>query len=396
MNIHAVKYIEILFVNLSYGMKRVTDQSRKQLSTLHLLLLLPFLILTLNSASGAENVPYQNDYAFGIDASFVKMRVDEGQEYHDDDKVKHPLTIFRDHGYNWGRVHLCNAPVQRLPQTLDYVIASGQAIKQHGMKFHLDLMFSNGWANPTIQPTPRLWMNMSHNERVTKVYEFCRDTIASLREANATPDMVQVGNEIGNGFLWPDGRLYPLTDQISEWSNVTDYLKAGIKGIKEAAKDKQIKIMLHVDHGGDIPLTRLFFDTMKDHGVEYDVIGFSFYPWSHGTLLDLKDNLRFTAHRYGKEIILVETGYYFQPSRYFLETSPPFPETPAGQRQWLEAVNEIVMDTPNELGRGVFWWEPMMQGRGYFDRNRRAQPVLDAFHPYAYPLHRVDGQNRLQ
>ena len=353
------------------------------------------LILTCGLVLG-EGIPYHNDYAFGVDASFVKMHMDQGREYRDANEVKHPLAIFRRHGYNWGRVHLCNGPVQRLPQTLEYVIASGQAIKQHGMKFHLDLMFSNSWANPTLQPTPSLWVDMSHTERVTAVYEFCRDSVASLRDANAMPDMVQVGNEIGNGFLWPEGRLYPLTEKTSQWVHVTDYLKAGIKGIKDAAQGRPVKIMLHVDHGGDIPLTRLFFDTMKEHAVEYDVIGLSFYPWSHGTLLDLKDNLCFTAQRYGKEIILVETGYYFQSSRYFRTTPPPFPETPEGQRQWLEAVNEIVMGTPNGLGRGIFWWEPMMQGRGYFDTQGHAQPILQALHKYAYPLKRADGQNRLQ
>ena len=111
-------------------------------------------------------------------------------------------------------------------------------------------------------------------------------------------------------------------------------------------------------------------------GVEYDVIGLSFYPWSHGTLLDLRDNLHASALRYNKPIILVETGYHFQPSRYFEEIVPPFPETPEGQRQWLEAVNEIVMNTPNGLGRGIFWWEPMMRGRGYFDADGNALTAL--------------------
>jgi len=354
-----------------------------------------FLILMTGAAPGA-GLPYNNEYAFGVDVSFVKSRVERGREYRDANDVKHPLAIFRDHGYNWGRVHLCNAPVRRLPQTLDYVIASGQALKQHGMKFHLDLMFSNGWANPTMQPTPSLWEDMPHEQRVTAVYEFCRDALTALRDANAMPDMVQVGNEIGNGFLWPDGRLYPEQDKPSHWSNVADYLKAGVKGIREAAGDKPIEIMIHVDHGGDVSLTRGFFDQMKERGVEYDVIGLSFYPWSHGTLLDLRDTLRATALRFKKPIILVETGYHFRPSRSFTEVRPPFPETPEGQRQWLETVNDIVINTPNGLGRGVFWWEPMMRGRGYFDADGNALPIIHAFEKYALPIRRVDGQTRLQ
>lgn len=343
-----------------------------------------------------QSLPYENDYAFGVDVSFVRQRERNGTAYSDDGQVKPALQIFRDHGYNWGRIHLCNEPVQRLPQDLPYVIAAARDVKRHDMKFLLDLMFSNSWANPTMQPTPADWADLTHVQRVEAVYEFCRDAIAQLRDADALPDVVQIGNEIGNGLLWPDGRLYPETDKPSNWSQVADYLKAGVKGIQEAAGDEPVRIMIHVDHGGDVRLTRGFFDKMAEQNVEFDVIGLSFYPWSHGTLLDLRDNLRMTAQRYGKPIIVVETGYHFRPSRYFAESNPPFPETPEGQRKWLEAVNEIVLNTPEGLGRGVFWWEPTMRDRGYFDDQGNAQPIIHAFEKYAWPLQRADGQTRIQ
>jgi arabinogalactan endo-1,4-beta-galactosidase len=79
-----------------------------------------------------------------------------------------------------------------------------------------------------------------------------------------------------------------------------------------------------------VPLTRGFFDQMKEYGVEYDVIGLSFYPWSHGTLLDLRDTLHATALHFHKPIILVETGYHFEPSRHFEAVKPPFPAPPRG------------------------------------------------------------------
>jgi arabinogalactan endo-1,4-beta-galactosidase len=354
------------------------------------------LVGLMGSSARGNGLPYQNDYAFGLDLSFLKQREDRGTQLKDDGQVKPGLQLFRDHGYNWARVHICNEPVARLPQNREYVAAAGADIRKHGLKFALDFMFSNGWANPMTQPTPSVWRDMMHEQRVAAVYEFTRDTITALADANAMPDMVQIGNEIGNGFLWPDGRLFPEQDRPSNWSNVADYLRAGIKGVREAAGDAKIKIMLHVDHGGDIALTRGFFDKMREYNIDYDVIGLSFYPWSHGTLLDLRDNLRFAATEYSKEIIVVETGYYWQPSRYFRETPPPFPETPEGQRQWLEAVNEIVMTTPNGLGRGVFWWEPMQRGRGYFDNDGNALPIIHAFEKYTRPAARTDGQTRIQ
>jgi arabinogalactan endo-1,4-beta-galactosidase len=357
------------------------------------------IILILPIITFAQNLPYNNDYAIGLDVSFVKQREDIDEKYIDTDSIIKPcLQIFQQHGYNWGRVMICNEPTSsRLPQNLQYVISAGQDLKKYGYWFLLDYMFSNGWANPMVQPTPSAWIELSHSERVKAVYQYIKETMTALKEAGAWPDMVQVGNEIGNGFLWPDGRIRYDTLHLSKWKNFTEYISAGIKAIRDVAGDgNKVKIMLHVDHGGDIPMTKTFFDKMREYNVEYDVIGFSFYPWSHGTLMDLKDNLQFAAIEYRKEIILVETGYYWRESRYFRDMQSAFPETPEGQRQWLEAVNEIVLNTPNGLGRGVFWWEPMSRGRGFFDDNRKVLPIIHALDKYALPVKRVDGQTRIQ
>lgn len=363
--------------------------------------ILPALVFCLAIPAGitAQQLPYHNEYAFGLDISFVKQREDNGEKYLNTDSIVQPcLEIFKEHGYNWGRVMICNEPTSsRLPQNLQYVIAAGLDVKKYDMHFLLDYMFSNGWANPMTQPTPTAWKTLTHAERVKAVYQYIHETMSALKEAGAMPDMVQVGNEIGNGFLWPDGRIRYDSMQLSQWKNFTDYLSAGIRAIREVAgPEGRVKIMLHVDHGGDIPMTKMFCDTMREYKVDYDVIGFSFYPWSHGTLLDLRDNLRFAATTYGKEIIVVETGYYWRPSQYFRNNPSAYPETPEGQRQWLEAVNEVVLDTPNGLGRGVFFWEPMQRGRGYFDDNRKVQPIIHAFEKYAWPLIRNDGQTRIQ
>jgi len=356
------------------------------------LLFLPAIIL-------AQDLPYNNSYAFGLDVSFVKQQEDNGNKFMDTDSTVKPcLQIFREHGYNWGRIMICNEPVSgRLVQDTEYVVSAAQDLKKYGYRFLLDYMMSNGWANPMVQPVPSLWKNMAHPKKVKAVYQYVKETMTALKDAGVMPDMVQIGNEIGNGFLWPDGRIRYDSLEFSKWKNVAEYLAAGAKAIREVSgKEKYVKIMLHVDHGGDIEMTKTFFNKMREYKVDYDVIGFSFYPWSHGTLLDLRDNLRFAAKEYGREIIVVETGYYWRPGNYFRNAKPPVPETPQGQRDWLEAVNEIVMGTPDGLGKGVFWWEPMSRGRGYFDEGRKVQPIIRAFEKYSLPVNRTDGQTRIQ
>lgn len=357
-----------------------------------------FLIIVQPLEIFSQHLPYENPYAFGLDVSFVKQREESGIIYYDENGINKPcLEIFKEHGYNWGRIMICNEPTaNRLPQNLEYVIGAARDLKKYGYKFLLDYMFSNGWANPMVQPTPSAWVRLSHTERVKAVYSYLKKTMTAMKQAGVLPDMIQVGNEIGNGFLWPDGRISYDKDTPSNWQNFTDYLSSAIKAIHDVTKnEKEVKIMLHVDHGGDMPMTKSFCDKMIEYGVSYDVLGLSFYPWSHGTLPDLKDNMHFVAETYKKEIIVVETGYYWKESPYFKTNPGPFSETPEGQKNWLEAVNEIVTDTPNGLGKGIFWWEPTFGTRGYFNENGKVQPVINAFDKYTRPAKRADGQNRI-
>ena len=156
--------------------------------------------------------------------------------------------------------------------------------------------------------------------------------------------------------------------------------------------------MIHIDQGGSIAKTKYFFDNLNRYKISYDVIGFSYYPWWHGTLMDLRENLAFAANTYGKDVIVVETAYNWRPSRETADRPGPFPETPEGQREFLDAVTRVVLDVPNGRGKGVFWWEPAVGNRGslvsrsFFDEKGNSQPVISVFDKYTRPTPRTDGQ----
>jgi len=350
--------------------------------------LLTAWLLVPVAISAAEHA----DYAFGADLSFLKQIEDRGTIFKDWGVEKPGLQILRDHGYNWIRLRICVEPVGRgLPNNLQYTIDTAKAAKKLGFKFLLGFHYSNAWADPTNEPTPEKWRGLAPDALINAIFEYTRDTIAALRDAEVLPDMVQIGNEIGNGFCWPVGKL------PENWDNLAGMVYAGINGVDAGRGNfRRPKIMLHVDHGGDPFLTKNFFHKIDDYGIPYDVIGVSFYPWSHGTLIDLRANLNYIAEDLQKDVMVVETGYYWRPSRYFRNSPPPFPETPEGQRLWLEAVNEAVLSTPHGRGKGVFWWEPAVSGeltaRGYFDNDHNSQPILEAFHKFTRPAHRTDGQ----
>ncbi|MHB1070232.1 MAG: glycoside hydrolase family 53 protein [Gemmatimonadaceae bacterium] len=320
-------------------------------------------------------------YAIGADLSFLAQAEARGTRFRDGGVEKPGLQLFRDHGYNWIRLRLfhtvANSPWP-LPNDLAYTLALAKQAKAMGYKFLLDYHYSDTWADGGKQFIPKAWEQLSTPALVAAVEAYTRETIAALREGGALPDMVQIGNEIAPGMMFPAGKL------PGQWDTLAELLKAGIRGV-EAGRGTAARplIMLQLDKGGDVATTRWWFDNAIRRGVQFDVIGQSYYPWWHGTLLDLRDNLAFMAETYRKPIIMVEVAYNFRPGEYIGKPAP-FTESPEGQREFLEAIHQLVLATPYGLGKGVMWWEPAVEhgpirARGMFDDAGNALPVIEVF-----------------
>ena len=266
-----------------------------------------------------------------------------------------------------------------LPNGLEYTLALVRDAKALGYKFLLDYHYSDTWADPAKQYLPEAWKGLTHEVLVDSVFEYTKRTMTAFRDAGAMPDMVQNGNEIINGMMWPDGKL------PENWDNLAELIQAGINGvIANCGNRKTPLIMIHIDQGGNLEKTKYFFNNIFARGIDFDVISQSYYPWWHGNLLDVRENLYFMATTYKKPIVMVEVAYCSEPTEY-REKPAPFPETPEGQKEFLEAVHQLMLETPGNLGRGIFWWEPAvgnMRGiatRDIFDSDGNVQPVIEVF-----------------
>jgi len=318
------------------------------------------------------------EYAIGADLSFLKMGENNGYNFKENNQQKEGLQIFKDHGYNWIRLRLFHTPGE-LPNDLDYTITLAKEAKQMGFKFLLDYHYSDTWADPQKQFLPKVWENLPHLVLVDSVFEYTKKTIIAFRKAGIMPEMVQIGNEIIHGMMWPDGKL------PENWDNLAELIQAGINGVYAGCGNQPSPdIMIHIDQGGNMENTKYFFDKIQSYHIKFDIIGQSYYPWWHGSLLNLRENMIFMAETYKKPIILCEVAYCYAPTEY-INKPAPFPETPEGQKEFLEAVNQIVLETPDNLGRGIMWWEPAtpdMRGistRDMFDENGNVLPVITVF-----------------
>jgi arabinogalactan endo-1,4-beta-galactosidase len=313
----------------------------------------------------------------GADVSYLRQMESRGVAFKDAGVAEPGLQILKDHGYTWIRLRIMVDPIS-LPNNLEYTIASAKDAKARGFKLLLDFHYSDDWADPGHQWVPRAWAKMSHAELVNQTFVYTRDTIKAFRRAGVLPDMVQVGNEVTAGMMWPDGRL------PAQWQNFADLLLAGIHGVdKGRGWGKRPAIMIHIDKGGNQAATKSFVDHLAQYHVRYDVLGQSFYPWWHGSLDDLRDNLAFVWNTYHKNVVVAETAYDWRTGEDFKGKPAPFPQTPEGQRDFLAALNRVVREAPGGKVRGIFWWEPMAGGgiakRDLFDDQRDALPAIHVF-----------------
>ncbi len=247
-------------------------------------------------------------------------------------------------------------------------IAMARQARAAGFKLLLDIHYSDHWADPGKQNKPAAWRNLSFEELEREVRRYTRSLVAQMVAQDASPHMVQVGNEVTGGMLWDDGRVGGAFDRPEQWDRFAGLLAAGIAGVREGAgSGPSIETMVHVDQGANLPGCRWFFDKLLARGVEFDLIGLSYYPWWHGNLEAFSENLEGLANTYEKRIIVVETAYpwtlrWNDNEHNMVGTEsrllPGFPATPEGQAAFLREVMGRVRAAPKSLGAGVFYWEP--------------------------------------
>lgn len=294
----------------------------RRLSSLVLLCLCSTL-----SVVSAKKLPY----CVGADISWVQQHEDKGLTYKENGKQEDVLTILKTNGFNWIRLRLFVDPKAEKGYSkdgycdLEHTLIMAKRIKASGMKLLLDFHYSDNWADPGKQFMPSSWEGLKGKVLEDKIFEYTKDVLQRFQAAGLTPQMVQIGNEINHGMMWPEGKsdstLIPLSGLLRR------------AGDAVRAVDPKIQIMVHIACGGQNKESVWFFDKIQKNGVEFDVIGQSYYPEYHGTLDDLKSNLTDLIARYHKPIVLVEYQVYRQ------------------------EVNEIVLNLPDKMGMGTFIWE---------------------------------------
>lgn len=335
------------------------------------------------------------DMLAGGDISFLPTIEQHGGTYRDAAGARDLPRLLADHGWDAVRLRLWHTPTDA-HSGLPEVLALARRTSAAGLQLLLDIHYSDTWADPGQQTKPTAWTSLPFDVLTDSVYRYTRDVVGALKDQGTLPTMVQLGNEIRPGMLWPDGRVDGSYNQPAQWDRLVTLLHAARRGVLEAAGAQPPLLMIHLDHGGDNLLGRYFFDELKARGLEYDVIGVSYYPKWHGTLGQLGANLADLSARYARDVYVVETAYpwtldWKDGTANSMGTSadllPAYPATPQGQADFLRSLRLVLGNVPGGRGKGVFYWAPewlaipgvhsSWENATLFDFDGKALPALD-------------------
>ncbi len=313
----------------------------------------------------------------GIDVSTYYEEKEANAKYYADGKEIQPLDEFVKNGVKYMRVRIWNNPYDEngnpyLGGTSDVnqFIEFAKLVQAKGYKIVPDFHYSDFWADPGKQMTPKAWVGLGVDELAAEIGKFTTEVLSRAKAEGIDCSHVQIGNEITNGMCWPVGRLMEQGEgqPRTNYENLTKLLKAGLAAAKSVYPE--IQTIIHLERSYDQNVYYEYFDNLRKYDVQFDIIGASYYPYWHGTFEQFFANMNMCKKEFGKPVMAMELGYGFTLEDYIKNNNgivqlvvnenfdfhQPYPLTPEGQAQFIEEFLRLAKE--NDLA-GVFYWEPL-------------------------------------
>jgi len=327
------------------------------------------------------------DFYNGADISEVQEYERNKTKFFDvDGKESDIFTILKNHGFNSIRLRTFVSPKAKYGYAAsgcghdseaygdkDHVVAYAKKVKAAGMGLLVDIHYSDVWADPGKQIIPERWRGVNNaNAMADSVYAYTKDLMIALKNAGATPDMVQIGNETTPGILihkpnnntdcWGNGVDKAATSVNGDMgtaagkANAAKYFNAGIKAVKEVSPST--KTVLHIERIRQASTVNWWMGAIFDeYKIPADVMGFSAYTaYGDGTPDNWKNLFNSLTSKYSKlEFIVAEYNGGDSDNHYNFDGSRK------KTREMISSMNRWI---------GTFFWEPTIGGAwgaGLFD-----------------------------
>lgn len=334
-------------------------------------------IKTIMLAAGIALIPDNHAFAAGDnvyryaggDISLLPTYEEAGAQYktHDGKPIADVLSFCKEEGMNGMRVRVFVNPDDydgpeddpNACQTIESVVPLCKRIKDAGFALILDFMYSDTWADPAKQWTPKQWQGLDDGHLCEAVHDYTLQSLLTLKDAGVVPDFIQTGNEISYGMLWGahDAAEKDLKKTFmgssSNWNRLGQLLHSATSACREVCPDA--KIIIHTERVAQPNVQHNFYNEMKSLGVDYDIIGISYYPYFHGSISKLETAINELETDFPeKDIMVVETGYSYKWEVPGTSEKVDYPYSDAGQNRF--ASDLVAMLRKHAKVDGLFWW----------------------------------------
>ena len=370
------------------------------------------VICGMMTACEGQKDPQGEPYWLGADISFARSQEARGVQYKN--KAGEPrecTALMKELGLNaislrvWVGSNPRMRPGQQVTDPTDPawhigrcdkedVLAKALLAKEQGMEILLSFHYSDSWSDPKSQPIPYAWRNHNYAQMLQDVRDHTTEVLQYLKDHGITPRWAKIGNETANGILWNGKDRVPIPEESMGHLELNPeqyagFIDAGAKAAKSIFPD--IITMVHLDSGFDRDLYDRNLGVLEKYGANYDQVAMSLYPYwaaqEHGMtdgdqiVTDCIENIKHVWERFGKETLIVETGFLNEPAN--AETLEE------GYHLLKRLLQEGRYGTEGHC-KGVFYWEPESMPGGYqlgaFDSDAKPTLVMDAFRDYVAPV----------
>lgn len=338
-----------------------------------------------DSSGNDDDGPIEEEtFIRAADVSFIPEVEAYGAQYKNSaGTTEDPLKTLKDAGVNTIRIRLWKNPANAHSGFAE-VKTFAQRVKNMGMKVWLTVHYSDTWADPGNQAVPAEWAGYNIQQLVTAAKQYTTQILDEIQ-----PDIIQIGNETNDGFMWPLGKLS---------TNEANYLQL-VNGISSTIRTEapNTKIMLH--YAGYGTSAEWFFN--KTAAVDYDYIGLSYYPiWNGTNLAALKSFVTSIGQAHNKKVLIAETAYPFTLDWDDFTNNvvgqadqlvPGYTATANGQLAFVQAIRSLVETSGTGIGF-CYWGGEWIAFKGstatdgstwenqaVWDFDHKALPVLGAF-----------------
>lgn len=294
----------------------------------------------------------------GADFSSVVNLENSGKSYKDNGATTKLETILKNHGANLARIRIWTS-TDNSQYSLNYGLALAKRAQAAGLGIMVDLHYSDTWADPGKQAIPSSWPK-DLNGLNTQIYTYTQSVMQAFVNQGTTPQFIQIGNEINDGFLWPVGKI-----SSAGFSPASQMLHSAANAVRSVTTST--RIVLHLANGWDSSLLTWFYNGIFIQGQlatgDIDVLGFSFYPFygTKATFNNLKSSLTSIVNKLNKDVMVVETDWPASCSGVTM-SEPSIAISASGQSSFVSGIRSVLQALPNSRGIGIIYWEPAWIG----------------------------------